>query len=258
MRMRARVWEISIATLLFVILAGATAVLAENRNDSRRDAHDARDVNDARHQGGKLQQQIDALKAQLAAAKASSASADAALQQQINWLTTKLTALANQVAPSGGSSLSVFDANGNKVGQVIGVDSDNVPWVLTTAHDASGQNYTFALKVFRGQLGGGTVSFSSSDCDRVVRSTKFIEPLAVSQGVYFGSSAISIAGVDYFHGGAVYAAPAGAPVTQVDLGSKAMPDGSCFLGSIGFPGSDVVPATPVTFSTTFAPPFEVR
>jgi len=55
MRMRARIFIISIATLLFVILTGATAVpdaLAENRNDSRRDGYDGRD---ARHQGGKLQ-----------------------------------------------------------------------------------------------------------------------------------------------------------------------------------------------------------
>ena len=68
MRMRARIFIISIATLLFVILTGATAVpdaLAENRNDSRRDGYDGRD---ARHQGGKLQQEIDALKLKLAAA----------------------------------------------------------------------------------------------------------------------------------------------------------------------------------------------
>lgn len=60
MRMRARVVIISIATLLFVILAGATAVpdvLAENRSDARRDAHDGHGGYDERVHEGKRQLQ---------------------------------------------------------------------------------------------------------------------------------------------------------------------------------------------------------
>src|SRR5213592_4983682 len=136
MRMRARVVIISIATLLFVILAGATAVpdaLAENRSDARRDAHDGHGGDDGRSHDGKLQQQIDALRAQLAAMGTPS---------------------------SGGSLLNVFDGGQKSVGPVFGLDSENIPWVLMTARDTGAQSYTFALKVFRGQLAGANVLFS--------------------------------------------------------------------------------------------------
>jgi hypothetical protein len=255
MRMRARVFIISIATLLFVILAGATAVpdaLAENRSDARRDAHDGHGGYDVRSHDGKLQLQIDALRLQLTAAKASGAWADAALQKQINALKAQLAAMGTP--SSGGSLLNVFDGGQKSVGPVFGLDSENIPWVLMTARDTGAQSYTFALKVFRGQLAGANVLFSGPNCT----GTAFLEPLAVTQGVYFGPNAISLGGVDYVHGGTVYAAPAGAAVIQVNLGSKAMDDGSCFSGLIGFPGSYVVAATPVTFTTAFTPPYSVR
>jgi hypothetical protein len=137
---------------------------------------------------------------------------------------------------------------------LVGIDTENIPWVLLTARDASAQSYTVALKVFRGQLAGGNIMFSGPNCT----GTAFIEPIAVSQGVYFGPNAVALAGVDYLHGGSVYAAPAGAAVVHVDLGSRVMDDGPCFTGLIGFPGSHVVAATPVTFSAAFTPPYSVR
>src|SRR5213593_2007391 len=133
MRMRARVVIISIATLLFVILAGATAIpdaLAENRSDARRDAHDGHGGDDGRSHDGKLQLQIDALRVQLAAAKASGAWADAALQKQIDALKAQLAAMGTP--SSGGSLLNVFDGQ-KSVGPVFGLDSENIPWVLMTA-----------------------------------------------------------------------------------------------------------------------------
>ena len=187
MRMRARVVIISIATLLFVILAGATAVpdaLAENRSDARRDAHDGHGGYDGRLHEGKLQLQIDALRAQLAAAKASGAWADAALQKQIDALKAQLAAMGTP--SSGGSLLNVFDGGQKSVGPVVGLDSENIPWVLMTARDTGAQSYTFALKVFRGQLAGANVLFSGPNCT----GTAFLEPLAVTQGVYFGPNAI--------------------------------------------------------------------
>ena len=264
MRMRARVWSISIGALLFVFLTAATAVpaaRADSRNDSRHDSrdprHDPRDSDEGRHKLTKLRQEVDALKVQLAAARASSSAADAALQQQITMLATSLNTLEARLtatSPSGRSSTSVFDGNAKNVGEVIGVDDDNIPWVLTTAHDANAQSYTFALKVFPGQLTGGNILFAGADCT----GAAYLEPLAVFRGVYFGPSAISIAGVDYVHGGVVYASAAGAAVTQVDLASRALESGSCFTGPFGLPGSYVVPAAPVTFSTPFTPPYTVR
>jgi len=76
--------------------------------------------------------------------------------------------------------------------------------------------------------------------------------------VYFGPSAISIAGVDTLHGGVVYAAAAGAAVMEVDLSSRLLDSGSCFTSEFGPSGSVVVPAVPVTFSTAFTPPYTVR
>jgi hypothetical protein len=237
---------------VFVIVTAAIPVArSENRNDSRPDSHDSRhDSHEARHGLAQFQQEIDALKAQLTATKASSWSADAALQQQITDLANQLAGL--RTSPSGGSSISVFDGSGNNVGEVIGVDSDNIPWVVVTAHDANAQSYTFALQVFRGQLTGGSVLFTTADCSG---TAAYIEPLAVLRGVSFESSAISIAGVDHASG-VVYAAAAGAAVTPANFSSRRMDDGSCFAAP--FLSSFVVPATPVTFSTTFTPPYTAR
>jgi len=114
-------------------------------------------------------------------------------------LASKLATLEG--SPAGRPTTSVFDGKDRSVGEVIGVDDDNIPWVVVTAHDASAQSYTFALKVFPGLLSGGHILFSGPDCT----GTAYLEPLAVFRGVYFGPSAISIAGVDSLHGGVVYA-----------------------------------------------------
>ena len=165
-------------------------------------------------------------------------------------LASKLATLEG--SPAGRPTTSVFDGKDRSVGEVIGVDGDNIPSVVVTSHDASAQSYTFALKVFPGQLAGGHILFAGPDCTGTA-----YQPLAVFRGVYFGPSAISIAGVDSLHGGVVYAA-AGAAVMQVDLSSRLLDSGSCFNGPFGLPSSVVVPAVPVTFSTAFTPPYAVR
>jgi len=167
-------------------------------------------------------------------------------------LASKLATLEG--SPAGRPTTSVFDGKDRSVGEVIGVDDDNIPWVVVTAHDASAQSYTFALKVFPGLLSGGHILFSGPDCT----GTAYLEPLAALRGVYFGPSAISIAGVDTLHGGVVYAAAAGAAVMEVDLSSRLLDSGSCFTSEFGPSGSVVVPAVPVTFSTAFTPPYTVR
>src|SRR5262252_7412840 len=72
-------------------------------------------------------------------------------------LKTQIDALNSQMATSGG--LGVFDANGKKVGNVVGVQ-DSVPWVCLTA---AGRQFVLQVSPDR-LLTGGFLWYAGPNC----------------------------------------------------------------------------------------------
>jgi len=197
-----------------------------------------------------LQQQINALNSQVATLQ-QQAAASAGLQQQVGTLNGQVANLNTQLATvnsrlgSLGSSnaLAVYDAHGNKIGDVVGVQ-DNIPWVTLTA---GGQ--VLALRVFAEQLLGGFVWFSGASCG----GTAYISDTPI----FNGADAFALAAVRE-PGGVIYAADAKTPVQSVRLQSIAQHDGTCFSFSSPVT-NNVVPATAVTtLDLRFSRPYSVH
>src|SRR5262249_26537509 len=165
-----------------------------------------------------LTQQVTALQQQMTAA--------AALQQQVNGMYGQVVGLNNQVAGlnnqvadltarlqamGSSSSLSVYDALGTKIGDVIGVQ-DEIPWV---SFSAGGQ--VLALRVFSGHLVGGSVWFTGAGC----QGTPYIS----DPSFFNGADTFSVAGVRD-PGGLVFAALPGTPRQRVVVQSVTQSDGS--------------------------------
>src|SRR5215813_1954906 len=197
-----------------------------------------------------LQQQINALNSQVATLR-QQAAAYASLQQQVGTLNGQVANLNTQLANvntrlgSLGSSnaLSVYDAHGNKLGDVVGVQ-DNIPWVTFTAG-----GYVLALRVYAEQLLGGFVWFSGANCT----GNAYISDTPI----FNGADTFALAAVGE-PGGVIYAADAKATVQSVRLQSVAQHNGTCF--SLSSPvTNNVVPASAVTtLDLQFSRPYSVH
>lgn len=170
------------------------------------------------------------------------------LQQQVDALTQQIAALSNQVASlnsqtTSGGALGVYDANENRVGDVVGVQ-DNVPWVsLTTA------GHHVALQVFPDQLVGAFLWYTGTNCTGEV----YISGNVVSRG----PNVFSVAAVQE-PGGVVYAAEAGAEAEGVSVRSVLQHDGTCFTYVASF-NQNVLRATQLmTLDAVFTRPYSVR
>src|SRR5437899_10331348 len=214
-----------------------------------------------------LKQQIDSLQKQIATLQQQGAAIDSlqrqlttlqqqvaaytTLQQQINTLNGQVASLNTQLATfnsrlgtlGSSNALAVYDAHGNKIGDVVGVQ-DNIPWVTLTA---GGQ--VLALRVFAEQLLGGFVWFSGASCG----GTAYISDTPI----FNGADAFALAAVRE-PGGVIYAADAKTPVQSVRLQSIAQHDGTCFSFSSPVT-NNVVPATAVTtLDLRFSRPYSVH
>lgn len=220
--MHAKVGPLMIAAMLCAFLA-ATALspdaLAQSRGGSGLPSGPGNPMAD-------LQQQIDALSAQVAA------------------LNAQMVVFASQLALLGSSgALGVFDADGQRMGDVVGVQ-DNLPWVSMTA-----AGHTFVLQVFPGRLIGQFLWYSGPGCT----GTVYISGGTLTSG----PNVFSIAAVDE-PGGTVYAADANAPVQRQTVQSVRERNGTCMTFSSAF-GLNVVSSTPVmTLDTLFRRPYSVH
>jgi hypothetical protein len=264
MHMCARVGRTMIATLLCTFLAAVTlspAALAQSRGNSGLPSRPGNPI-------ANLQQQIDALKQQITtltwlgtevstlqqqvAALQKQMTALQVLQQQINTLSTQIASLntqmvglSSQVAALGTSgSLGVFDANGKKMGDVVGVQ-DSIPWIGFTA-----AGHVFVLQVAPGQLLGGFLWYAGSNCSGSVYISYYAAFID-------GPNILSVAAV-HEPDGVVYAAAAAAPLQMAQVRSVLLHDGTCYDYGSSF-SQNVVPATPVmTLYADFKRPYSVR
>ena len=190
-----------------------------------------------------LQQQVSSLQDQVTALGGLQQQLTT-LSAQVAGLSAQMTVFASQLALLGSSgTLGVFDADSQRMGDVIGVQ-DNVPWVRMAA---AGQ--TFVLQVLPGQLIGQFLWFSGPGCT----GTVYIAGGTLTNG----PNVFSIAAV-LEPGGTVYAANAQAPVERHNVQSVRGHDGVCSSFSTAF-GQNVVPATPVmTLDPLFTRPYSVH
>jgi len=165
------------------------------------------------------------------------------LSAQMASLKTQIDALSSQMATSGG--LGVFDANGKKVGNVVGVQ-DSVPWVGLTA---AGRQ--FVLQVSPDQLlTGGFLWYAGPNCSGAAY-------IAYFNAFTNGPDVLSVAAVQE-PGGVVYAAAANAPLQSVSVESVLLHDGTCFDYGGAF-SQNLVPATAVmTLDSNFKRPYSVH
>jgi len=200
-----------------------------------------------------LQQQgaaIDSLQRQLTTLQQQVA-AYSTLQQQINALNSQVGNLNTQLANvntrlgslGSSSALGVYDAHGNKIGDVVGVQ-DEIPWVSMAAGGR-----LVALRVFAEQLVGGFVWFSGGSCT----GTAYLSDTAM----FNTADAFSFAAVRE-PGGVVYAADPKTPVQRLPVLSVSQHDGTCFT----FPSpvtQSLVPGTAITtLDLQFSRPYSVH
>ncbi len=262
--MHAKVGQLMIAAMLCAFLAAialSPAALAQSRGGSGLPSGPGNPMADLQQQIDALTQRIGAL-AQLGqdvgalqqqvASLQDQMTALGGLQQQLNTLSAQVTALnaqmvvfASQLALLGSSGgLGVFDADGQRMGDVVGVQ-DNVPWVSMTA-----AGHTFVLQVLPGQLIGQFLWYAGPGCT----GTVYIAGGTLSTN---GANVFSIAAV-HEPGGTVYAADANAPVQRQTVQSVRGRDGVCTSFSTAF-GQNVVSATPVvTLDALFRRPYSVH
>lgn len=224
--MHAKVGPLMIAAMLCAFLAATAlspAALAQSRGGSGLPSGPGNPMAD-------LQQQIDTLSAQVAA------------------LNAQMVVFASQLALLGSSgALGVFDADGQRMGDVVGVQ-DNLPWVSMTA-----AGHTFVLQVLPGRLIGQFLWYSEPGCT----GTVYISGGTLSSN---GANVFSIAAVDE-PGGTVYAADAQTLVRN-NVRSVRERNGTCTTYTT-FPkpplNMNALPATPVmTLDTLFRRPYSVH
>ncbi len=214
-----------------------------------------------------LKQQIDALQKQITTLQQQGAAIDTLqqqmttlqrqvagysnLQQQINALNSQVGILNTQVATvnarlgslGSSSALAVYDAHGNKIGDVVGVQ-DEIPWVSVTAG-----GHVVALRVFAEQLVGGFVWFSGASC----AGTAYVSDTAM----FNTADAFSFAAVRE-PGGVIYTADPKTTVQRVPVLSVAQHDGTCFTFSSPVTQS-LVPGTAImTLDLQFSRPYSVH
>jgi hypothetical protein len=162
------------------------------------------------------------------------------LQGQVSALTSQVEALAAQ--SSGSVGLGVYDANNNKVGDVVGVQ-DNIPWVSVTAGARA-----VVLQVFPHQLIGQNLWFDGANCT----GNAYINGFTLSKG----ANVFSLAAVSE-PGGVIYAAdPATAPVASLVTSLR---DSSGICSNFRPMNQNVLPAAPVyTLDSMFQRPYQVR
>lgn len=157
----------------------------------------------------------------------------AQFQQQIDALTEQMTTLARQLAELETSqALGVYDANDNRIGDVIGVQ-DTIPWVsVKTA------GRVVALQVFPGRLVGGFLWYTGRGCTGQV----YIGPVGSREPNVFSVAAVQEDGV-------VYAAEAGAEAQGVMVRSlfptTLFPYNGTCLTLPTLQNRNVLPATPL-------------
>jgi uncharacterized protein YlxW (UPF0749 family) len=214
-----------------------------------------------------LQQQIDSLQKQVTTLQQQGAAIDSlqrqlttlqqqvaaysTLQQQINTLNSQVGSLNTQLASvnarlgtlGSSSALAVYDAHGNKIGDVVGVQ-DEIPWVSVTAG-----GHVVALRVFAEQLVGGFVWFSGANC----AGTAYLSDAAM----FNTADAFSFAAVRE-PGGVIYTADPKTTVQRVPVLSVAQHDGTCFTFSSPVTQS-LVPGTAImTLDLQFSRPYSVH
>lgn len=173
----------------------------------------------------------------------------AQLQEQIDALTQQMTTLAQQLAELETSqALGVYDANDNRIGDVIGVQ-DNVPWVSVKT-----DGHVVALQVFPDRLVGTFLWYTGPSCTGQVY---ILAPRS-------GPNVFSVGAVQE-PGGLVYAAEAGAQAQAVTTLRSVFPtfltpyDGRCFTFSTP-QNRSVLPATELLngLDEFFTRPYSVR
>ncbi len=214
-----------------------------------------------------LKQQIDSLQKQIATLQQQGAAIDSlqrqlttlqqqvaaytTLQQQINTLNGQVASLNTQLATfnsrlgtlGSSNALAVYDAHGNKIGDVVGVQ-DEIPWVSVTAG-----GHAVALRVFAEQLVGGFVWFKGANCT----GTAYVSDPAM----FNTADAFSFAAVRE-PGGVIYTADPKTTVLRVPVLSVAQHDGTCFTFSSPVTQS-LVPGTAVmTLDLQFSRPYSVH
>jgi hypothetical protein len=180
---RSRMGRTVIATLLCACVATTVAspiALAQNRGNSGLPSGPGNPTTQLADQMAALQQQINALSAQVGS----------------------LSAQASSTATAG--LLGVYDANGQRIGDVLGVDG-NVPWIGLPVRDR-----IVALQVYPQQMIGMFVWYENLDC---------------TGKTYIAGSALTPANVFVF--GAV-AEPHGVVYVQTATGTV----GSKLVGSV--------------------------
>jgi len=189
-----------------------------------------------------LSAQMASLKTQIGVLN-SQMTALSTLNAQMASLKTQIDALNSQMATSGG--LGVFDANGKKVGNVVGVQ-DSVPWVGLMA---AGRQ--FVLQVSPDQLlTGGFLWYAGPNCSGAAY-------IAYFNAFTNGPDVLSVAAVQE-PGGVVYAAAANAPLQSVSVESVLLHDGTCFDYGGSF-SQNLVPATAVmSLDSNFKRPYSVH
>lgn len=182
----------------------------------------------------KLQAQVNFLTSQLQGMSS--------LQKQVDTLSSQVAQLSAYVANgSGADKLAVYDANDQKVGDVVGVQ-DNVPWVSVSAN-----NRSFVLQVLPQQLVGQFLWFGGSNCTGAV----YISGMTLNKG----ANVFSLAAV-YEAEGMIYAAEPNTPPVQRPVASVL--DGGLCTSFKAF-NQSVVPASPVLdIHASFQRPFSVR
>lgn len=225
MHLRAQLRRMMIPTMLCAFVAAVTlspAALAQSRGDSGLPSGPGNPV-------AQLQQQIDALTQQMAS------------------LSSQMAAFSSQSATLDTSgALGVYDANDNRIGDVVGVQ-DNVPWVSVKTDD-----HVVALQVFPDRLLGTFLWYTGPNCTGEVYIL----------GPRSGPNVFSVAAVQE-PDGVVYAAEAGAKAEAVMLlsvfPSSLFPyNGTCFTFWAS-QNRTVLPATQLmTLDDVFTRPYSVR
>src|SRR5213594_3218539 len=269
MSLRAKVGWTAVTLLLSVSLAGVTSslALAESRGNSGLPSGPGnpmaklqQEINALTHRFAELaqlgqsvaglKQPIDTLQQQMTTLRQQVAGYSN-LQQQINALNSQVGNLNTQVATvnarlgslGSSSALAVYDAHGNKIGDVVGVQ-DEIPWVSVIAG-----GHVVVLRVFAEQLVGGFVWFSGASC----AGTAYVSDPAM----FNTADAFSFAAVRE-PGGVIYTADPKTTVQRVPVLSVAQHDGTCFTFSSPVTQS-LVPGTPVmTLDLQFSRPYSVH
>jgi hypothetical protein len=145
------------------------------------------------------------------------------------------------------SGLAVYDANGTKVGDVVGLLDMSVPVVAFAVGDQR-----FVLRVFEQHVFGVRVVFEAPGCAGPVLLTApfFDSPNRIG-------TSFALAGVAG-PGRTVYLSDPGAVARNVSYRSRLTVDGLCITSSFTSPAS-VVSGTPlVDLDTLYSAPFSVR